>query len=1067
MAAPEAAGDTTATLLRVLEALYQTTDRSTRREASKWLEAFQQSMDAWQISDRLLHDESSSMEVRYFCAQTLRTKLCLAIAALAAHTPAGEWGEGGVVYWLRQQLAAQPESAPALLELLTVVVQPSFPLSLHSLPSILPSSPCRPLSSSPLSGGGSAQAGSAAGEEEAVLSRAGDVCTGRPHPPLPALPPLPPLPPFFAVLSHHRLCQEVGAHKLAVRPERRRQFSAELVACAPDVLTLLAACHAAHPSDPATIEAALHAFTAWLRFSNGLLAVPTGFPNALCSHVTHQAAASPLMPHLSAATLMAHPLVPVALEGLQSADMFEPSVEAVCELIRFSVSGGPAALAANMQLVQLIVPRIMALLPRFSAALKVVQAHQQGQTDAEPEEDEDTMKAMARLFAEIGEAYVDLIASGSPESMMIAEALVQVTSHPDFDIASTTFNFWHALGSHLTTRPRHEENVASDAAAHAERERRLALFKPIFELLVSLVSFRVRYPPGHENWRSDEKADFKQTRYAVADVLTDVLYVLGGERLLQLLAQPLFQIAEGAARGQEYDWRALEASLYCIRAIAGSHLLREQTILPQLMALLPMLPPQPQLLYTASLTIAAYCDWIAAAPNAPSMLPPLLTLLTNALGAGEDAAPAAALALKHICDASRQHLLSSIDPLLQLYNRVMVSDAALALQPEDELQIVEALSVVVSVLPPDQCPKAVSALLQPLTAALQQVVTAAAQAPGGPASMLAAQYVVHIDRIANIFRYVSQNQPLADAFQQLWPLFQAVFAQKPTDMRVMERLCRACKYAIRGGKTAMAPVLAPLLQELQVQYEQHQQPCLLYVASEIIKVFGSDVNCAAYLQQLIAVLFARTTASLQSLDDFTLKPDVADDCFLLASRCMRYCGHLFVPTPAFLAVLDSALAGLLVQHREACKSVLSFLKDVLDFPFSERGRPFRANIEAAVGPRGPTLCRLLLAAATGGLPESRNDEVVDLLVALQVCCGGIVLQWLQAILDAIPAAAASHAERMALLQAIVAAGNASTPRDATNHVLPAVDDLSGSCRRSKRVLDAVQQALLGGKVAGR
>ncbi|CAI5502615.1 unnamed protein product [Closterium sp. Naga37s-1] len=1033
MAAPEAAGDTTATLLRVLEALYQTTDRSTRREASKWLEAFQQSMDAWQISDRLLHDESSSMEVRYFCAQTLRTKvqrdfeelpqgstpslrasllgllakfrngpaavrtqLCLAIAALAAHTPAGEWGEGGVVYWLRQQLAAQPESAPALLELLTVVVQ------------------------------------------------------------------------------------EVGAHKLAVRPERRRQFSAELVACAPDVLTLLAACHAAHPSDPATTEAALHAFTAWLRFSNGL----------------------------SAATLMAHPLVPVALEGLQSADMFEPSVEAVCELIRFSVSGGPAALAANMQLVQLIVPRIMALLPRFSAALKVVQAHQQGQTDAEPEEDEDTMKAMARLFAEIGEAYVDLIASGSPESMMIAEALVQVTSHPDFDIASTTFNFWHALGSHLTTRPRHEENVASDAAAHAERERRLALFKPIFELLVSLVSFRVRYPPGHENWRSDEKADFKQTRCAVADVLTDVLYVLGGERLLQLLAQPLFQIAEGAARGQEYDWRALEASLYCIRAIAGSHLLREQTILPQLMALLPMLPPQPQLLYTASLTIAAYCDWIAAAPNAPSMLPPLLTLLTNALGAGEDAAPAAALALKHICDASRQHLLSSIDPLLQLYNRVMVSDAALALQPEDELQIVEALSVVVSVLPPDQCPKAVSALLQPLTAALQQVVTAAAQAPGGPASMPAAQYVVHIDRIANIFRYVSQNQPLADAFQQLWPLFQAVFAQKPTDMRVMERLCRACKYAIRGGKTAMAPVLAPLLQELQVQYEQHQQPCLLYVASEIIKVFGSDVNCAAYLQQLIAVLFARTTASLQSLDDFTLKPDVADDCFLLASRCMRYCGHLFVPTPAFLAVLDSALAGLLVQHREACKSVLSFLKDVLDFPFSERGRPFRANIEAAVGPRGPTLCRLLLAAATGGLPESRNDEgpthcrlllaaatgglcesgngrtlcwwlmlkmsrllfclqVVDLLVALQVCCGGNVLQWLQAILDAIPAAAASHAERMALLQAIVAAGNASTPRDATNHVLPAVDDLSGSCRRSKRVLDAVQQALLGGKVAGR
>jgi len=44
-------------------------------------------------------------------------------------------------------------------------------------------------------------------------------------------------------------------------------------------------------------------------------------------------------------------------------------------------------------------------------------------------------------------------------------------------------------------------------------------------------------------------------------------------------------------------------------------------------------------------------------------------------------------------------------------------------------------------------------------------------------------------------------------------------------------------------------------------------------------------------------------------------PDVADDCFLLGSRCMRYCGHLLVPTPTFPALLDCALMGMLVQHR--------------------------------------------------------------------------------------------------------------------------------------------------------
>ena len=44
---------------------------------------------------------------------------------------------------------------------------------------------------------------------------------------------------------------------------------------------------------------------------------------------------------------------------------------AVLELVRFTVAEGPAGLAANMALVQLLVPSIMELRPRFRAAVKV------------------------------------------------------------------------------------------------------------------------------------------------------------------------------------------------------------------------------------------------------------------------------------------------------------------------------------------------------------------------------------------------------------------------------------------------------------------------------------------------------------------------------------------------------------------------------------------------------------------------------------------------------------------------------------------------------------------------
>ena len=56
-------------------------------------------------------------------AMAVRTQLCLAIAAMAAHIPAKQWGQGGVVGWLAENLGRQPQNValPCMLELLTVI----------------------------------------------------------------------------------------------------------------------------------------------------------------------------------------------------------------------------------------------------------------------------------------------------------------------------------------------------------------------------------------------------------------------------------------------------------------------------------------------------------------------------------------------------------------------------------------------------------------------------------------------------------------------------------------------------------------------------------------------------------------------------------------------------------------------------------------------------------------------------------------------------------------------------------------------------------------------------------
>lgn len=73
--------------------------------------------------------------VRYAsAAAAVRTQLCLALAAMAAHVPAQQWGKGGIVGWLADNLGRQQQDValPCMLELLTVIPEVSATLANES-----------------------------------------------------------------------------------------------------------------------------------------------------------------------------------------------------------------------------------------------------------------------------------------------------------------------------------------------------------------------------------------------------------------------------------------------------------------------------------------------------------------------------------------------------------------------------------------------------------------------------------------------------------------------------------------------------------------------------------------------------------------------------------------------------------------------------------------------------------------------------------------------------------------------------------------------------------------------
>eukprot|EP00878_Enallax_costatus_P035599 GHUV01039777.1.p1 GENE.GHUV01039777.1~~GHUV01039777.1.p1 ORF type:complete len:235 (+),score=27.93 GHUV01039777.1:2-706(+) len=163
--------------------------------------------------------------------------------------------------------------------------------------------------------------------------------------------------------------------------------------------------------------------------------------------------------------------------------------------------------------------------------------------------------------------------------------------------------------------------------------------------------------------------------------------------------------------------------------------------------------------------------------------------------------------------------------------------------------------------------------------------------------------------------------------------------------------------------------------------------------------------------------------------------------------------------------------GVLVQHREACRSVLSFLTRLFDpqsalAALQQQAGPDQAAaialLEQQVGRIGQPLIRMLLGAAVGALPASRVEELAPVLQAILKLAGPKgVMQWIQESVMQIPEFALTNSDKEAFLTAAAAVmqGNAGMDGgcEGLEEALEVVSDL---CRRNKRAMKAAQAALL-------
>lgn len=95
--------------------------------------------------------------------------------------------------------------------------------------------------------------------------------------------------------------------------------------------------------------------------------------------------------------------------------------------------------------------------------------------------------------------------------------------------------------------------LENQSAIDIERERRLVVFHPIFQMLVSLVSFQVTYTQDYNQWSMKDLSNFKRTIFYVGEMLMNVASVLGGDNMLQPLSNNFFQDTNNARNRGTWD----------------------------------------------------------------------------------------------------------------------------------------------------------------------------------------------------------------------------------------------------------------------------------------------------------------------------------------------------------------------------------------------------------------------------------------------------------------------------------------------------------------------------------
>uniref|UniRef100_A0A4Y0BRW8 Transportin-3 n=1 Tax=Anopheles funestus TaxID=62324 RepID=A0A4Y0BRW8_ANOFN len=576
------------------------------------------------------------------------------------------------------------------------------------------------------------------------------------------------------------------------------------------------------------------------------------------------------------------------------------------------------------------------------------------------QEDLDKSMNLCRLFTVLVESnltwMVALSYDDTPHySVKSLDLVLNCVGHYDYEVAEITFNMWYRLSEDLYHRNNYK------LSAH---------FKPYVERLIAALYKHSQLDPDHDGL-VEEGGSFKDFRFKVSEIIKDVIFIVSSVSCFK----QMFVILQSS----NVSWESSEAALFIMQNVARNILPEESEVVPKVVEAILNLPENCHIAirYTSISILGELCDWI---DSNPETLQPVLNFLLFALQQKNGLATAAANSLQLICSSCKKHMLGHISGLMEIARCLDSFD----IQTESAIGLLKGISIIIGRLPGPQLTPAMQELCSFQLEALSRLTNG--EIDGLDGKKCRSDPAFWLDRLASIYRHVNPTvgsnevNPCAFVIINNWNVLSRALERYKNDSKIMERIVRCIRYAIRCiGKQAM-PILEPLVKQIITIYSGHNHSCLLYLGSILVDEFAYEEGCTQGLLNMLQAFIEPTFGVLQMENGLKNHPDMVDDFFRLATRFIQRAPLQFLQSPLVTPIIQCGLLACTLDHREANISVMRFFCSLLRH---DRPNDLEPMVQSILSSHGEALIMNLLYASVFCLHSNMLSDVAEVFVEIK------------------------------------------------------------------------------------